>query len=333
MYSKKHSRVPALMPRRLVTLSAFCLAATSLFATPPAGRSDGSPAEPEFPLTGEYSNRGADSCIPCHQDSMPLSAMALFDTPHGARTDPAAPFGQLQCETCHGPGKDHARSQRGGGDVRPTIVFGQRASTPPSEQNAVCLGCHQNHGRLGWFGSMHEAQDLSCTACHQIHRSRDGVFDALAQQQACFGCHQRREGDIYRTSNHPLRFGSMACSSCHDPHNGNNEALLREATVNQTCYICHAEKRGPFVWEHAPASEDCTLCHRPHGSNHPAMLIKRPPLLCQQCHSPAGHPGVAYTPELANDELNNRFMLGRACLNCHSQVHGSNHPSGATLHR
>jgi hypothetical protein len=26
-------------------------------------------------------------------------------------------------------------------------------------------------------------------------------------------------------------------------------------------------------------------------------------------------------------------MLGRACLNCHSQVHGSNHPSGATLHR
>jgi DmsE family decaheme c-type cytochrome len=110
-------------------------------------------------------------------------------------------------------------------------------------------------------------------------------------------------------------------------------ALLQEASVNETCYSCHAEKRGPFLWEHAPASEDCTLCHRPHGSNHLAMLVKRPPLLCQQCHSPAGHPSVAYTPDQAENEFNNRFMLARACLNCHSEVHGSNHPSGVTLHR
>jgi hypothetical protein len=55
--------------------------------------------------------------------------------------------------------------------------------------------------------------------------------------------------------------------------------------------------------------------------------------LCQQCHSPAGHPSLAYTSELFDDSSQNRFMLGRACLNCHSQVHGSNHPSGATLHR
>ncbi|MDX1555514.1 MAG: cytochrome c3 family protein, partial [Xanthomonadales bacterium] len=80
-------------------------------------------------------------------------------------------------------------------------------------------------------------------------------------------------------------------------------------------------------------SEDCSLCHRPHGSNHDALLTRRPPLLCQQCHSPAEHPGVAYTPELAADPVQNRFMLGRACLNCHSQVHGSNHPSGVTGHR
>jgi DmsE family decaheme c-type cytochrome len=159
------------------------------------------------------------------------------------------------------------------------------------------------------------------------------VFDPLAQQEACFGCHQERRADTFRNSNHPLRFGEMSCGDCHDPHAGDHDFLLREATVNLTCYTCHAEKRGPFLWEHAPASEDCTLCHRPHGSNHDAMLTKRPPLLCQQCHSPAGHPSVAYTSEVVGNELDNRFLLGRACLNCHSEVHGSNHPSGVTLHR
>jgi len=287
--------------------------------------------EPEFPATGEHSRLGADSCILCHNEGMALDATPIFATPHAARTDPQAPFSDLQCESCHGPGKDHARAQRGGGDVPPPMTFGARARTPAAEQNDVCLACHETQGRLGWFGSMHEAQEVPCAACHQVHRETDRVFDPLAQQQACFDCHQEQRADTLRTSNHPLRFGEMTCSDCHDPHAGHHDFLLSEPTVNQTCYTCHAEKRGPFLWEHAPASEDCTLCHRPHGSNFEAMLTKRTPLLCQQCHSPMGHPSLAYTPELENDAFANRFLLARGCLNCHSQVHGSNHPSGVTL--
>jgi formate-dependent nitrite reductase cytochrome c552 subunit len=63
------------------------------------------------------------------------------------------------------------------------------------------------------------------------------------------------------------------------------------------------------------------------------LLVRRPPLLCQQCHAPAGHPSGAYTSEDIDNNFSNRFLLGRSCLNCHSQVHGSNHPSGAKLHR
>ena len=291
-------------------------------------------ASREFEPTGEYSRLGADSCILCHNQGMPLDATPIFATAHAAKSDPAAPFADLQCETCHGPGKDHARSQRGGGLVKPGITFGVRAETPAPEQNQVCLGCHESHGRLGWFGSRHEREEVPCAACHQIHRSRDRVFEATAQQEACFTCHEKRRSDTLRSSNHPLRFGEMTCSDCHDAHNGNNDFLLREPTVNQTCFTCHAEKRGPFLWEHAPASEDCTLCHRPHGSNNDAMLVKRPPQLCQQCHSPADeHPSYAYTPGAIDNPDRNRFLLGQSCLNCHSQPHGSNHPSGVTLHR
>jgi hypothetical protein len=28
-----------------------------------------------------------------------------------------------------------------------------------------------------------------------------------------------------------------------------------------------------------------------------------------------------------------QFLVGSACLNCHAQIHGSNHPSGQALMR
>ena len=281
----------------------------------------------------DYSEQGADSCVVCHGAGMPLPAVDLFATKHGSRLDPAAPFSQLQCETCHGPAEAHAQAQSRGEDRLPDIVFGQDSPTPVETQNRVCLGCHDYGARNSWTASPHESASVACAACHQVHRQEDRVFDATAQQEACFECHPQRRSDSLKTSSHPLRFGAMTCSSCHDPHKGDNEFLLREATVNETCYLCHAEKRGPFLWEHAPVTEDCTLCHQPHGSNHAALLRRQPPLLCQQCHAPAGHPSVAYTSEGLEDDSVNRFMLARACLNCHSQVHGSNQPSGATLHR
>lgn len=281
----------------------------------------------------DYTSLGADSCIPCHMEGMPKPATDIFQTRHGSRTDPAAPFSNLQCETCHGPGEGHVAAQQKGENVLPARTFGRKAETPTAEQNETCLGCHETHGRLGWYGSRHETADVSCASCHQIHRPRDRVFDPIEQQQACFDCHPKRRADAQKTSSHPLRFGNMTCSDCHDPHNGNNDFLLQKSSVNETCYSCHTEKQGPYLWEHAPASEDCSLCHQAHGSNHPALLKKRPPLLCQQCHSPAGHPSTAYTSGETSNEFNNRFLLGRGCLNCHSQVHGSNHPSGSILHR
>jgi DmsE family decaheme c-type cytochrome len=281
----------------------------------------------------EYSRSGADSCVVCHGEGTALPATSIFLTKHGSRTDPDSPFSDLQCESCHGPAKEHARAQRRGDEGLPPVTFGAGAATPASDQNEVCLNCHTSGGRLGWHDSTHDIEDVSCASCHQVHAERDRVFDPLSQQQTCFNCHGKKRSDALKASSHPLRFGLMTCSGCHDPHDGNNDFLLSKSTINETCYTCHAEKRGPFLWEHAPAAEDCTLCHRPHGSNHAASLVKRPPLLCQQCHSPSGHPSLAYTSEETDNNFSNRFLLGRSCLNCHSQVHGSNHPSGSKLHR
>ena len=64
--------------------------------------------------------------------------------------------------------------------------------------------------------------------------------------------------------------------------------------VNEKCLECHTEKRGPFLWEHAPVRENCLNCHDPHGSNHDKMLVAKQPYLCQRCHLNTRHPGTLY---------------------------------------
>ena len=108
--------------------------------------------------------------------------------------------------------------------------------------------------------------------------------------------------------------------------------MLVKSTINETCYQCHAEKRGPFLWEHPPARENCLNCHQPHGSSHPALLNTRGHLLCQQCHMAGFHPSTAYTGVNAPD-VSEYHIQSRNCLNCHTEVHGSNHPSGPRFTR
>jgi hypothetical protein len=61
------------------------------------------------------------------------------------------------------------------------------------------------------------------------------------------------------------------------------------------------------------------------------MLKARAPFLCQQCHLAQFHPSTAYSGTgLPGDAIPSgaQQLLGKNCMNCHSQVHGSNHPSG-----
>jgi DmsE family decaheme c-type cytochrome len=279
-----------------------------------------------------YSAGGADTCLVCHSEGAEFPALPIFQTRHARASDPRTPFAGLQCEACHGPGAAHAARVPRGQERPPMLEFGSREETAVEAQNAVCEGCHADQAH-NWRGSTHEAEGLPCAACHRIHLPHDPVTVKAEQASVCYACHGRVRADAYKAYAHPLRDAQLICTDCHDPHDSLADAQLVRATLNDTCYACHAEKRGPFLWEHAPVAEDCSLCHRVHGSNHPALLAKRPPLLCQQCHSQAGHPSVAYTPNGLPQGTPNAFLLAGGCTNCHSQVHGSNHPSGGNLTR
>ena len=283
--------------------------------------------------TAPYSDKGADTCAKCHDEDSEFPVFSIFKTKHATRADKRTPFAGKQCEACHGPGGKHAEKVRPGQKQAPIISFGSKSTLNASEQNQICLGCHQGGGRLTWHGSEHERGDVACAACHTIHAARDRVLVKPDQPEVCYRCHRQVRAEFLKPSAHPVRLGQLGCTDCHNTHGTLGPDLLAKPTLNQTCYTCHAEKRGPLLWEHAPVPENCALCHLPHGSIQPALLNKRPPLLCQQCHSAMGHPSIPQTGGNLPGGTPTAFLLSGGCINCHSQVHGSNHPSGARLMR
>jgi len=313
---------------------AFSAAAVAQAAAPTAAESAPAAAEPPPPapsLGTEYTEKGADTCLMCHTEAWPYPIFPIFKTKHAVRTDARTPFAGRQCEACHGPGAKHA----GSGDKNAINSFKPTSFLLPEERNKFCLECHRGNARTGWHASTHASNNLACTNCHKLHAERDPVLAKATQPDVCYKCHRERRADFNKPSTHPVRFGRMTCSECHSPHGSTTPAMLVKPSVNQTCFTCHAEKRGPFLWEHAPAAEDCTLCHTPHGSVYGSLLKKNAPLLCQQCHTVSGHPAVARTGAAlpGGSAGGSGFLLAGGCTNCHSQVHGSNHPSGVKLMR
>lgn len=347
MPKRKTTRLFTFMLLFPVCLLAVIATGTGWSAEPAATDSgDGGSTSPVLASEVEFSKKGADTCIKCHDEDSEYPVFDIFKTKHAVIADPRTPFAGLQCEACHGPGVkgmlfmqealdrgSHVGKVRPGEKRPPILNFGEKSDEAVETQNAMCLACHADDNHIAWKGSAHETGEVACANCHTIHAAEDPALDKVTQPEVCYKCHLKERAEFYKPSVHPVRFGLLACSDCHDSHGSGTSTLLSRPTLNETCYTCHAEKRGPYLWEHAPASEDCTLCHTPHGSIHPALLTKLPPLLCQQCHSQVGHPSIAYTTQGLPGAKPSGFLLAGSCLNCHSQVHGSNHPSGVKLMR
>jgi len=254
-------------------------------------------------------------CYKCHGDFQVYQEVA---GPHQI----CGPNG-FNCTTCHDPHskiKEHTRTE-------------------------LCLQCHQGAPTMAWHSSTHYMENVACTDCHNPHPSvcvprvvdinqwdiRRPVRRQMAVQQpeACYKCHQ----DIYALtempSHHPIREGKMVCSDCHDAH-GQYEDNLVQDSINYVCYKCHADKEGPFAYEHPPVSENCAYCHNPHGAVANNLLRQPPTFLCLRCHS--GHRGGpsfherGLLPDFGNDPARQAAFY-TDCTQCHKQVHGSDLPS------
>jgi DmsE family decaheme c-type cytochrome len=268
---------------------------------------------------------GSKTCLTCH-----ATQTAAFEKTLMGRIGKTKK-GMFECENCHGPGSAHVKAG-GGRGVGGILSFGATDPRTVDEKNEVCLACHEKGERTAWKGSTHETRGLACSDCHTIMSvvSAKHQLKTKVEAETCFQCHKQKRTQMEQSSHMPVREGKMTCTNCHNPHGSvyGTESLLRQASINDNCYTCHADKRGPFLFEHVPVRENCLNCHDAHGSNHESMLKVARPRLCAQCH------GFAHGGQTGMNTTNNAFYtLQHSCNNCHSQIHGSNSPSGAYFHR
>jgi DmsE family decaheme c-type cytochrome len=270
---------------------------------------------------------GSEQCATCHRPDYLRVANTLMG--RQLLQHPRNELERRGCEACHGPGSIHVESD-GLAPAPGFLTFGRDDPAPVDERNAACLQCHEGTARIDWQGSQHELRDVACTDCHTVmtRGSPEHQLSRTTVIETCGQCHDRQmKSQQLSFSRMPLGEGKMTCANCHNPHGSPNERLLTAPTVNDVCYSCHAEKRGPFMWEHAPVAESCANCHDPHGSRHEKMLSVPKPRLCQQCHIERSHPTGPQSTAAT------RFVMGRQCANCHFNIHGSNHPGGARFTR
>ncbi|HEX4858335.1 MAG TPA: DmsE family decaheme c-type cytochrome, partial [Usitatibacteraceae bacterium] len=218
---------------------------------------------------------GDNVCVKCHGANEKKPVLAIHRTRHGAVAQPG-------CQACHGSSRAHVMHKDDAVErPAPDFVFSGVNRSAPETLNRTCLNCHKGGKRLLAAGSVHPANDLTCANCHKVHATEDAVLQREQQAGVCFACHKQQRAESLYPSNHGFAGGKVVCSDCHNPHGSSAPKLLVKPTLNETCFACHADKRGPFLWEHPPASDDCSHCHNPHGSAHAPLLKSRPPWLCQ----------------------------------------------------
>ncbi len=262
--------------------------------------------------SGDY--LGSEVCEGCHEEVY----KGWEKSPHWKTTlDTKGGPSHQGCEGCHGPGAAHVA---GGGDVSKIFVFEKHSAKEIDER---CMTCHAGGTQhMNAINSEHAKSDVSCISCHSPHHSQTQEFLLVkAQPELCYTCHLNKKPEFEMPFHHRVDEGLVQCTDCHNPHGTVGAKQVRfSAAQDAVCFTCHADKRGPFVFEHEPIKvEGCQTCHTPHGSPNAHMLkVSNVNLLCLSCHTTsfANAPGAP--------SFHNQAAQYQACTLCHAAIHGSN---------
>jgi DmsE family decaheme c-type cytochrome len=310
-------------PRALFTILIVLVMAGPAWAQPrqqAAEKNVSSPSVPGATVSAMDSKFvGAEACKTCHEDLY----NSWEKTPHRKTTlNKAGGPSKQGCEGCHGPGADHVA---GDGDKSKIFVF-ENAST--KDVNAHCMTCHEGGTQhMNAINSSHTQNDVSCISCHSPHHAQTKEFLLVkAQPELCYSCHLQQKSQFQMPFRHRVIEGLVQCSDCHNPHGTVGAKQVRaSATQDAVCFTCHADKQGPFVFEHEPVKiEGCSSCHIPHGGANPHMLrVSNVNLLCLQCHTNVTANAKAGSAP-GTPSFHSQQTFFKSCTLCHSQVHGSN---------
>lgn len=296
---------------------------------------------------------GSDSCAECHTNQAAHFAV----TAHRKIKNMGAGGEKHGCESCHGSAKKHVDYYltaqnliKAGKDSEAQLLYADEArgtaarmvslkDLSPAASSSLCLKCHEgeqgrSEERFNFRRSEHFRHGVACVDCHASHSPKQAEFLLRENEpEGCYKCHADQKASFARPFHHKVPEGGMKCSDCHNQHGSFQAKQLRGWVGGEVgCVKCHADKAGPFIYEHAPVKvEGCQACHTPHGSTNPRMLKRNEVrLLCLECHS--NTPGIPDTGTGEGPPVPSFHSLTAAryqnCTVCHAAIHGSNtHPA------
>jgi predicted CXXCH cytochrome family protein len=211
------------------------------------------------------------------------------------------------CERCHGAGSVHVEQKTRDSILNPARMHYVQA-------NDTCIQCHsQGQPKTNpiagqyydWPVGYHVGLNLADFWKLEEHELGDETFTHFPNG---IGHKNRMQGNDYVQSLMYER--GVTCFSCHDPHGGENESILRRP-INEVCLSCHspnsqAGPRAVSIEAHTHHKADstgsqCAACHMPrieqtiadiNVSSHTFHFVSpaqtdatRIPNACNVCHT------------------------------------------------
>ncbi len=238
----------------------------------------------ELPLAWYAENGGLWAMNPGHDrpDSLPPRAVA-YECMFCHNAYPAIPAGHdepgseplysgalpegIDCQRCHGPGRNHVNAARTAGakpdDIRKAIVNPARLSA--ARQMEVCMQCHlettslQLPHSIQRYGlppfSYQPGQPLGNFMIFFDHAPGSKYENDF---EIAHSAYRLRKSQCFLASK-----SAMTCTTCHDPHDI-PRGEVAAAHYNGVCLQCHTAtfRQEIAAGKHTTAA-DCVSCHMP----------------------------------------------------------------------
>ncbi len=183
-------------------------------------------------------------CAFCHNGYSKTKGASLLDDP----VFDGEPAEGIDCQRCHGPGREHASTGGRGKILNPKKLS-------PTRQMEVCMQCHLESTSFPLPNSIVRfdqnvfgytpSQPLENYILHFDHARSTPQQDKFEIASSAYRLRQSR---CFLASNDKL-----TCTTCHNPHK-------KTESADPACISCHQTTLASA--KHAPKS-DCASCHMP----------------------------------------------------------------------